>query len=209
MRITVLTACAALLFTSLAVGQSQRPSSPRGQAATELGGSWSDDDQRPSYEDGKWIVIDYGRPILRQREAIFGSGEAFGEAVTAGAPVWRTGANQSTRLVTEADLKIGDTVVPAGEYSVFIDLQSPTEWTFILSDWGAQDRYDPEDKDSLWGSYGYTPEKDVVRAAMEVVEIPIRVDQLSFGFYDVTKTGGNLALWWDNYQASVPFSLAD
>ena len=33
--------------------------------------------------------------------------------------VWRTGANEATTLVTDADLTIGGKDVPAGSYTIF------------------------------------------------------------------------------------------
>ena len=129
-------------FDESAYGQS-RPSSPPGSAATVLGGEWSDG-QRPSYQDGRWLEVTYNRPILRQRPQIFGDAENYGQAATAGAPVWRAGANQTTRFETEADLLIDGQTVPAGTYSLFVDLESPERWTLILSNWRAQKNLRPE-----------------------------------------------------------------
>jgi hypothetical protein len=39
-----------------------------------------------------------------------------------GAPVWRVGANQTTRLKTEVPLIFEGKTLPVGEYSVFVDL---------------------------------------------------------------------------------------
>ena len=64
----------------------------------------------------------------------------------------------------------GKTVAP-GEYSLFIDLKE-NNWTFIVSSWAAQATYDPNNKEALWGSYGYTPDKDVVRAPMKLETLP-------------------------------------
>lgn len=206
-----LPACAALILLAPSdlLGQGGRPASPRGQSATQVGGAWTTDERgRERYEGGKWIEVDYGRPILRQRTGVFGAGDEYGKKVAAGAPVWRAGANQSTRFTTEVDLLFGDKKLPAGTYSLFIELASPQKWTLVLSNWAAQDRYDPNAKDALWGSYGYTPDKDVVRAEMTVMTIPMSVDQLTFGFTDVSPEGGTLALWWDRTNATVPFKVA-
>jgi hypothetical protein len=43
---------------------------------------------------------------------------------------------------------------------------------------------------------------------MTVMTIPMAVDQLTFGFTDVTNDGGNLVLWWDHTTASAPFKVA-
>lgn len=193
------------LVTAPLVAQGGRPLSPRGQAATQILGEYSTG-QQPSYEGGKWIEVDYGRPILRQRKNFFGEGENYGKQANAGAPVWRAGANQSTRLKTEVDLKFGDKTVPAGEYSLFIELKSPTEWTLIVSNWGAQQQYSRDDKENLWGAYGYTADKDVARIPMQVQQIQNSIDQLTIGFADVTKNSGTLFLVWDTNFALAPFT---
>ena len=109
------------------------------------------------YVGEKWIDITYGRPLLRGREAFTGAGSEYGKATHAGAPVWRAGANVSTRLKTEVPLVLGTTTVPAGEYSRFIELTSPTEWTFIVSNWAAAKQFG--DKDGLYGASTTLPTK--------------------------------------------------
>jgi hypothetical protein len=192
--------------------QGNRPASPAGSSATQVGGEWtkSKDAQGKEverYQGGKWVEITYGRPILKGRKNIFGSGADYGKTVTDGAPVWRAGANASTRLRSEVPLQIGGKSVPAGEYSAFIDLKE-NNWTFILSSWAAQQKYDPNNKAELWGSYEYTPDKDVARAPMTLAKLPFVVDQLAWEFVDMSQSGGKLAIMWENVVATVPFTVA-
>jgi hypothetical protein len=183
----------ALSAVLAAQGPGARPASPSGNSSTQIG--------------SKWIDITYGRPLKRGRD-VFGSGATYGAIThTDGATVWRAGANVSTRLKTEVPLVINGKAVPVGEYSVFIDVKSPTDWTFILSTWPAQTTYDPNNKAALWGSFGYTPDKDVVRAPMRVSQLPTSVDQLTWLFIDVTPTGGSLEIIWDKTVAVVPFKV--
>ena len=169
----------------------QRSASPRGEASTQIGEAW--------------IFVDYGRPILRGRTGIFGSGEDYGTMVTGPAPVWRAGANKSTRLHTEIPLMIGDVEVAAGEYSIFVDL-SQDGWTFILSSHEAKDS-GRAPGEGLWGAYGYTSDKDVVRTPMTVSEMMTSADQFTIGFFDVTEDGGVLSMMWETTMASVPFTI--
>jgi hypothetical protein len=194
-----------------------RPLSPAGSTQAQVLGRWTKGD-RPTfavgqerYVDGKWIEITYGRPALRGRD-VFGSGASYGKALIdlplgqfGPPPVWRAGANVSTRLNTEATLVFGDHKVPAGEYSLFIDVKAPQDWTLIVSSWPAQQRFDQNDKTALWGAYGYTPDKDVARVAMKVETIPFSVEQLTWAFLDVTPDSGRIAIVWDKAMASVPF----
>ena len=62
---------------------------------------------------------------------------------------------------------------------MFIDLK-PDDWTLIISNWQPQRRYDPNNDRELWGSYGYTPDRDVVRVSMELSELPWSIDQLTW-----------------------------
>ena len=101
-------------------------------------------------------------------------------------------------------LTFGKTTVPAGEYSLFIDLKLP-EWTLIISSWPAQAKYDPNDKTALWGAYGYTPDKDVARVPMKLDRLPFEVDQLTWTFLDMKNNSGRIALMWGNTMASTPF----
>ena len=83
-------------------------------------------------------------------------------------PVWRAGANVTTRLSTEATLVFGERQVPPGEYSLFIDVKGPNDWTLIVSNWQPQRFFNPADREQLWGAFRYTPDKDVVRAPMKL-----------------------------------------
>ena len=204
-------------ITVTVIGQQQRPMSPEGSAQTQVLGKWVKGDRpaftlgREQYQGGKWIEITYGRPLQRGRD-LFGSGANYGKAAndvgTPGfpaPPVWRAGANVTTRLKTEVPLVLGDKTVPAGEYSLFIDLVKPTGWTLIVSGWPAQAKFDPKDKTALWGAYGYTPDKDVARVPMKVETLPFAVDQLTWTFLDMKNDAGRIALMWGNTLASTPF----
>jgi hypothetical protein len=194
-----------------------RPLSPSGATQAQVLGRWVKGD-RPSfavgqerYVDGKWLEITYGRPSLRGRD-VFGSGAQYGKALIdlplgdwGPPPVWRAGANVSTRLNTEAKLTFGDKTVPPGEYSLFIDVKGPRDWTLIVSGWPAQQRFDQKDKTALWGAYGYTPEKDVARVAMQVDTIPFSVEQLTWSFVNMTPNGGSVAIMWARTMASATF----
>jgi len=221
-RVTV--AAIAVIAGAVGVGAQQqppaRPLSPPGSTQAQVLGRW-EKGERPTfavgqerYVGGKWLEITYGRPALRGRD-VFGSGANYGKALIdlplgdfGPPPVWRAGANVSTRLMTEATLTIGDKKIPPGEYSLFIDVKSPTNWTLIVSSWGALQRFNQADKTALWGAYGYTPEKDVARVAMKVESLPFSVEQLTWSFIDMTPDSGRMAIAWAKTMASVAFKAA-
>jgi len=197
-------AIAALVAGSLAQTPVRKPASPAGTAATQIGGKYVEVQGGQRYQDGKWIEVTYGRPIKRGRQDLFGAGADYGKAVNDGSPVWRAGANQTTRLKTEVPLVFDGKTLPAGEYSVFVELKE-NAWTLVFSNWPAQEKYDPNNKAALWGSYGYTTDKDVLRAAMKVETLPFSMDQFTIAFIDMAADGGKLAMMWDKTMATASF----
>ena len=203
---------AAVLAATLVVAQDDRPASPAGTAAAEVGGEFVPGPVGPVYRGGKWIEILYGRPLKRGRDVLGGSGSNYGKtAITGGPgyaepPVWRAGANQSTRLKTEAPLVIHNQRIAPGEYTMFIDLK-PGVWTLIVSSWPVQSQHDPRNREAIWGAFGYTPDKDIVRAPMTLTKLPFSMEELTWAFTDMTESGGKIAILWDNELATAPFQI--
>jgi hypothetical protein len=200
---------ATAIAMSMAAGplfaQGFRSPSPSGAAATQVGGKYVAGGEAPQYQNGRWIEITYGRPIKRGRD-LWGAGADYGRTLNDGAPVWRAGANVSTRLKSEVALVVNGKTVPAGEYSLFIDLK-PNNWTLIVSRWAASPTF-PGNKDALFGAFDYTPDKDVVRAPMKMAALPFSVDQLTWSFVDMSESSGGMAIMWDKVMASVAFTVA-
>ncbi len=192
-----------------AVQPLKMPASPPGQTATQVGGKWVEQKPgaTPSYTGGKWIVVTYGRPILRGRKDIFGAGADYGKKVNDEAPVWRVGANMTTRLHTEVPLVFAGKTIPAGDYSLFVELK-PAAWTLILSNQPYQQKYDPNNKTETWGAYNYDPKFDVVRAPMKVTTSTPSVEQFTIDFLNVTDAGGTLAMRWETTMATADFKIA-
>jgi len=200
-RPTMVALLVVLTGTAAALAQSRHVASPPGESASEVLGRH---DEREGYVGGQWLEISYGRPIKRNRN-LFGVSD-YADALNDGAPVWRAGANVTTRLKTAVSIQIAGKTIAPGEYSVFIDLQ-PTTWTLILSTWPAQTTYDDRNKQALWGAYEYTPDKDVVRTPMTREKLSRSFDQLSWQFVDMSDAGGRLAMLWDRELASVAFKI--
>jgi hypothetical protein len=168
-----------------------RPKSPPGQAETEVG--------------GKWITVEYSRPILRGRTNIFGSGADYGKTVNGGAPVWRLGANKTTTLTTEVPLTVGGKRLAPGTYDLFVDLKEGA-WTLVISTQPVSDKYPPAGK-KLWGSYGYDPKFDVVRVPMTMTTSPASVDEFTIAFVDVSESALKLQLEWEHTVATASFEV--
>jgi hypothetical protein len=130
------------------------------------------------------IEINYARPSMRGR-AIFGALEPYGA-------VWRTGANNATRITFSTAVKFNGTEVPAGTYALF-SIPDRTEWTVILNKVPGQ-----------WGSYAYDTKNDVARVKATPVPLPQPVETFAITFTDLA--AGNTAtlnLSWENVRVPV------
>ncbi len=184
------------------------PASPPGQSAIQVGGTWTktaNGGQR--YEGGKWIVVDYSRPLLRGRADIFGTGADYGATVRGGSPVWRAGANATTTLTTQVPLMVGGKRIEPGVYNVFVDLK-PGTWTLILTNQPRQPKYDPNDKVNLYGAYNYDPKFDVARVVMSVDTLDQKLDQFTIAFFTAGPKMVMLTMAWENTAATAPLELA-
>ena len=182
------------------------PSSPRGTAAIQVGGTWSGTGDDRRYTGGWWITVDYGRPVLRGRENIFGTGADYGKTVNPDSAIWRAGANETTRLTTQVPLELGGKTIPAGEYNMFVDLKEKA-WTMVLSTQPRQPKYDPNDKVLLYGAYNYDPKFDTLRAPMRLSTSAISIEQFTIGFADVKSDRGVLYMAWERTIGSIDFTV--
>jgi hypothetical protein len=205
-HLTVISLIAAGVLLRAQTPDVKLPPSPRGSAAIQVGGTWSGagDDRR--YVGGSWITVDYGRPILRGRENIFGTGADYGKAVNPDASIWRAGANATTRLTTQVPLEFGGKTIAAGEYNVFVELKEKG-WTLVLSTQPLQPKYDPNEKVLLYGAYNYDPKFDVLRAPMRLATSTSSIEQFTIGFADVTSDRGVLYMAWDRTVSSIDFTV--
>jgi hypothetical protein len=196
-----------IVVSAQAVPDVKLPPSPAGQAAIHVGGKWAKTAEGgQTYSDGKWIVVDYGRPLLRGRKDIFGSGAEYGKFVNAGAPVWRAGANNTTRLTTQVPLQIGGKTIAPGVYNLFVDLK-PNNWTLIVTTQPVQEQFDPNDKLRLSGATNYDPKFDLLRAPMSVRTGDASTEQFTIWFTNVSDTRATLSMAWDKTLATVDLTI--
>lgn len=136
---------------------------------------------------GKKVTITYGRPYLKGRKAVGGTLVPYGQ-------VWRTGADEATVLTTEADLMIGDLLVPKGSYSLFT-LPTEAGWKLIVNK-----------TDKQWGAFKYDEKQDLGRVDMKVSQIKTPVEQFTI---DLAKAGpgARLRMQWENTMAAVEVKL--
>lgn len=89
---------------------------------------------------GETVTICYGRPSSRGRVMIGGENVPYGR-------LWRTGANEPTRIHVPFAAEIAGVAVEPGWYSLYT-IPTEAEWTVILnrstSQWGIESAYTPE-----------------------------------------------------------------
>ena len=161
------------LSLSVSVAQAQiikAPASPRAKATHQVGLIESS--------------LDYGRPSVKGRE-IFGGLVPFGR-------VWRTGANQSTKISFTGDVKFGGQDVPAGDYALYT-FPGADKWAVIIY----RDT-------SHWGSNGYDSKNDVVRVEVPVQKLATVQESLCIDFDGFHADGANLVIAWEHVKVSVP-----
>lgn len=133
---------------------------------------------------GAHVMVDYGRPSVRGR-TIFGNVVPWNE-------VWRAGANEATQLVTDRDLVIGTTTVPAGTYSLFT-IPSERGWRLIINRQHGQ-----------WGT-NYDAAQDLARLDMTTRTLPDPVERLTIGLRP-DGNGGVLSVAWEGTEAFIRFT---
>jgi hypothetical protein len=154
-----------------------------------------DKSQRPSppakaeckFADGKTITVDYSSPRMKGRK-IYGGLVPYGQ-------VWRTGANEATTFVTNTDLIVGGTKVPAGSYTIF-SIPNADKWTLIISK-----------KTGEWGIPYPGEGEDLARVDMNVSTLPSPVENFTIAF-DQAGNSCTLRLDWETTRASLAISEA-
>jgi len=136
--------------------------------------------------NGRRVYIDYGSPSMRGRK-IFGGLRPFNVW-------WRTGANEATSFVTDANLLMGDSVVPKGEYTLYT-LPSETKWTLMINKETGQ-----------WGTV-YHPEYDLLRLPLKKRTLKEPVEKLKIVLEKVDLTSGVLKISWETTEVWIDFKM--
>lgn len=129
------------------------------------------------------VEIEYGRPSVRDRK-IFGGLIPYGE-------VWRTGANEATKITFSTDVTFGGKAVPAGSYALFT-IPGEKEWTVILNK-----------ATGLWGSYQYDKANDLARVTAKKRELARPIESFTIDLHHLRDDSAYLSLMWENTSVAV------
>lgn len=110
-------------------------------------------------------------------------------------PIWRAGDGPATMFHTDADLDFAGLAVPAGDYTLYVDITDPDNWQLILNKELHQ-----------WG-LTYNKDQDLGRVKMTMSKPPALVEKLKYTLTDLGGKKGRLGLTWENKTASVDFTV--
>ena len=133
------------------------------------------------------ITVDYSSPAVKGRR-IWGALVPYNR-------MWRTGANQATKISFSQDVSFGNKPVPAGTYALFT-IPTKGAWTVILN----------KKADQSGTGREYTPDQDLVRFTAHAKPSPHR-ERMTFLFSDFTDDKGTLNLEWEKLRVAIPIQV--
>ncbi|HLR38641.1 MAG TPA: DUF2911 domain-containing protein [Chitinophagaceae bacterium] len=134
-----------------------------------------------------FIKLEYSRPSMRGR-TIFGQLLPYGD-------LWRTGANQATKITFGEDVYIDGQEIKAGSYAIYT-IPGENEWTIIFN----------KGTDN-WGSSGYKKSEDVLRFNAAVHHPEHTYETFSIRIENITNNSCNLVLNWENTKLVIPIEV--
>lgn len=145
------------------------------------------DDARAAFGPGGMVIVDYGRPAVRERSV-------WGGVLVPFDSVWRMGANDATHLFTTRPLTIGSLSLAPGMYTLWI--QHTRSGTNLIVNKGT----------GQWGTQ-YDAAQDLGKVAMTLADAPGFTETMTISVKALGATRGAIELAWGDKVASVPFTV--
>ena len=146
------------------------------------------EDVRAAFGPGGMVVIDYGRPSVRERTVWGGTLVPFDS-------VWRAGANDATHLFTTRTLTMGSLTLAPGMYTLWV--QHTRAGTYLIVN----------KQTGQWGTQ-YDPLQDLGRVPMVMAATPSHVEEFTVAVRALAANRGVIEMSWDAQMASVPFTVS-
>ena len=125
------------------------------------------------------VDIEYSRPSARQR-VVFGSLIPFGQK-------WRTGANQNTKITFGNDVKIENSLIKKGTYSVYT-IPNLNSWSLIFykkfDNWGLPKNWDDDLVE--------------IEVSTNTITLPFSIETFTISFNNLSNNGCTLDMSWEN-----------
>ena len=136
------------------------------------------------------IKLEYSRPSMRGRK-IFGNLVPFNK-------VWRTGADNSTKISFDTDVIISGKTIQSGTYSIF-SIPNKQSWEIIFYS-------DVE----LWGVPRDWSENKIVFSSMfdvKKLKKSNTVETFTISFNDLTNNDVNMSISWENTSVDIKIEV--
>jgi len=114
----------------------------------------------------------------------------FGDLLEYG-KVWRLGANEATEIEFYQNVKINNTKIKKGRYSLYC-IPYADKWTIIVNK-----------ETDTWGSFKYDIKKDLVRTDI-TIQKQAEITEAFVMVFEKASTGANLVIVWDDVKVSLP-----
>jgi hypothetical protein len=133
------------------------------------------------------VSVDYSSPAVKGRK-IWGGLVPYDQ-------MWRTGANQATKITFSKDVIFAGKPVPAGTYALFT-IPSKNAWTVVLN----------KKVDQSGTGRDYKADLDLVRVQVHAKSAPFR-ERMTFLFSDFTDDKASLDLEWEKLRVAIPIQV--
>lgn len=137
-------------------------------------------------KDGLEIKVAYCQPSKKKR-VIFGNIVPYNK-------MWRTGANESTEVTFNKDVKIAGQPLKAGTYT-FYTIPTETTWTLIFNT-----------TLGTWGDYNYDKTKDALQVVVPSTTSDTEIEKFTIS-YTQADSVVNMVLAWEKTLVNIPISL--
>ena len=158
-----------------------------GRAMKPTGVLSAREDVRAAFGPGGMVVVDYGRPQVRERTVWGGTLVPFDS-------VWRAGANDATHLFTTRPLTLGTMSLSPGMYTLWV--QHTRQATFLIVN----------RQTGQWGTQ-YDAAQDVGRVEMQSSATPSHVEEMTIAVRTLGPARGAIELAWGDRLMTVPFGV--
>jgi len=149
--------------------------------------------------NGNRITLVYGRPYSKDPKTgemrVVWGGLIGGSKLNPWGKAWRAGADEATLFITQKPLLVGDAVVPAGAYTLYVIPYADGRATLVINKQLGQ-----------WG-LDYHADQDLARVPLTRSDLPESVDQLTLALAKNPAGGGLLELKWEKTQYAVALKL--
>jgi hypothetical protein len=132
------------------------------------------------------IEIIYSRPSAKDRQ-VFGGIVPYEK-------VWRTGANNATKVTFSTAVKLNGTDVPAGSYSIFT-IPGENEWTIIINKRVGQ------------SGLQYDEKNDLVRFKVTPVKLAEAIETFTIEFNHIRDESAVINLVWEKTVAPIKLEI--